>query len=218
MIEAGYASRFVMNAGHLALIYVMMPLTLLPQVVGLMLVGMALYKSRFLLGELRTRVYCITLAAAGATGVALTLVALLVRHADGFSMGAYFMASPLTIFGALGMALAYAAAVVLIIRADLARRLRVALAAVGRTAFSNYILQTVLACLIFYRPGLGFFMDFTRAELWLVVAIVWTANLAFSIAWLRAFRMGPLEWLWRFGTYLRRPPLHRTPPATSPSN
>jgi uncharacterized membrane protein YeiB len=49
-----------------------------------------------------------------------------------------------------------------------------ALAAVGRTAFSNYILQTVLATSIFYGHGLGLFGQVSRIEaLGVVVSSEW---------------------------------------------
>jgi uncharacterized protein len=35
-------------------------------------------------------------------------------------------------------------------------------------------------------------------------------QLAWSPLWLRHFRFGPVEWLWRYLTYLKRPPLRHT--------
>ncbi|MDU4095527.1 MAG: DUF418 domain-containing protein, partial [Pantoea sp.] len=41
------------------------------------------------------------------------------------------------------------------------------------------------------------FLHFDRLQLLLLVPPVWLANLLFSMLWLRHFRQGPLEWLWR---------------------
>lgn len=66
---------------------------------------------------------------------------------------------------------------------------------VGRMALSNYLLQTLLCTLVFNQFGL--FMSLGRAELLLLVPPVWLANILFSTLWLRFFRQGPMEWLWR---------------------
>ncbi len=84
-----------------------------------------------------------------------------------------------------------------------------AVAAVGRMAFSNYILQSVLASIIFYSWGFGLFGKLDRLEMLLAVAGIWTVNLVFSSHWLRAFQFGPLEWLWRSLTEGRRMPFRK---------
>lgn len=71
---------------------------------------------------------------------------------------------------------------------------------VGRMALSSYLLQTLLACGLFYWAGL--FMQFSRWQLLLWVIPVWGINLLFAAAWLRYFRQGPVEWGWRRLTML----------------
>lgn len=107
------------------------------------------------------------------------------------------------------MALSHAAAVMLLVRSGwLAFPLRL-LTAVGRMALTNYLMQTVLCTTFFYGYGLGWFGYLSRSQLLLVVAGVWALELAWSAPWLRVFQFGPAEWLWRWLTYLRRPPLLR---------
>lgn len=79
-----------------------------------------------------------------------------------------------------------------------------AVAKVGRTAFSNYILQSLLCTFIFYSWGLGWFGELDRLEMLAVVPIVWTINLLFAHFWLKKYTMGPLEWLWRSWTEGKR--------------
>lgn len=67
--------------------------------------------------------------------------------------------------------------------------------AVGRMALSNYLLQTLICTTLFNHFAL--FNHFDRLQLLLIVPLVWGVNLLFSHFWLRIFRQGPVEWLWR---------------------
>lgn len=62
-------------------------------------------------------------------------------------------------------------------------------------ALSNYLLQTLICTTLFYR--LGLFMKFDRFQLMAFVIPVWMVNMLFSVIWLRYFRQGPVEWVWR---------------------
>ena len=87
--------------------------------------------------------------------------------------------------------------------------LRRRLEAVGRLAFTNYLLQTILCTTIFYGHGLGLFGRVPRAGQVAVVIGVWLLQLFVSPIWLRYFEMGPLEWIWRALTYGTAPPFRR---------
>ena len=71
------------------------------------------------------------------------------------------------------------------------------LAAVGRTALSNYLLTSILCTLFFNGYGLGNFGKLARHELYYVVLGMWAINLTISPIWLRYFRFGPAEWAWQ---------------------
>jgi len=75
----------------------------------------------------------------------------------------------------------------------------------GRMAFSNYILMTLLATFIFYGHGLALFGQVERSSQILIIPGIWMTVIIFSSLWLKHFRFGPLEWLWRTLTYWRRP-------------
>ncbi|MFO0809536.1 MAG: DUF418 domain-containing protein [Gemmataceae bacterium] len=79
------------------------------------------------------------------------------------------------------------------------------LAAVGRMAFTNYLVQSLIMLLFF--DGLGMFGRLDRVWLSLFVVAVWALQLAYSPVWLRYFRFGPAEWLWRTMTYQRWQPM-----------
>ncbi|MBX3356257.1 MAG: DUF418 domain-containing protein [Phycisphaeraceae bacterium] len=112
------------------------------------------------------------------------------------------------IFGPV-MSLGYLGAVILLVDRRLVPRALGVVAAAGRMAFTNYLMQTVLATAIFYHWGLGYFDSMNRLERAGVVLGIYAFQLAFSVAWLRFFAMGPLEWLWRAATYMRFTPLRR---------
>ena len=102
------------------------------------------------------------------------------------------------------MASGYIAVVVLALRRPGGRRGLGWLAPAGRMALTNYIGQSVLGTLFFYGYGLGYW-GMPRAQQVLYVLAVFALQVALSRWWLARFRFGPLEWLWRWATYGRRP-------------
>ena len=108
------------------------------------------------------------------------------------------------------VALAWVGAVMLACKSEAIRPLTRPFAAVGQMALTNYLMQTVLCTFIFYGHGLGRFGMFERWQQLLVVVAVWTLQLVVSPIWLRRFRFGPAEWLWRSLSYMRLQPMRRT--------
>jgi uncharacterized protein len=81
-------------------------------------------------------------------------------------------------------------------------------------ALTNYLTQSLFALLIFTGAGLAWYGQLARHELYYVVAAIWLVQLIWSPLWLRHFRHGPAEWLWRSLTYWRLQPMRRVPAAT----
>lgn len=91
-------------------------------------------------------------------------------------------------------------------------RWTLALATAGRMPLTNYLLQTAMGLALFYGWGGGLWGRLGAAqEMALAVALFVIVQLPLSSAWLRRFRYGPLEYLWRAATYGRWPPLRREP-------
>lgn len=80
---------------------------------------------------------------------------------------------------------------------------------VGQMAFTNYLMQSFLCGLFFYGIGFGYFGKLQIYQLYYVVAVVWILEIAWSHLWLRYYRFGPLEWLWRSLTYWKKQPLRK---------
>lgn len=95
------------------------------------------------------------------------------------------------------MAVCYAAIIVRWALVGRAHWLKARIEAAGKTAFTNYIGTSILMTTIFYGYGLGLFGDYGRAALLGFVLLGWAVMLAWSKPWLKRYRHGPLEWLWR---------------------
>jgi uncharacterized protein len=75
------------------------------------------------------------------------------------------------------------------------------LAYVGRTALSNYLLQSVICTFLFYGYGLGLYRKLGPAITVVVTLLLFRAQVSLSTWWLERHRFGPVEWLWRSLTY-----------------
>jgi uncharacterized protein len=83
------------------------------------------------------------------------------------------------------------------------------LAPVGRMALTHYLGQSLLCTWLFYHYGLGAFEMMPRSLQLLFALLLFAVQVALSHAWLRHFRFGPMEWLWRAMTYRQWPPMRR---------
>ena len=173
---------------------------------GTMLLGMALYKWGVLTDERSNRLYGL-LAAGGLAGVGVVLAGVLFIEVNDWSAGVALFWQQFNYWGSFLVAGGYIGLVTLYVRWRPRGPVTRAFAAVGRTAFTNYLLQTLVATTLFYGHGLGLFGSVSRAEALVFVAAVWVAQVALSVLWLRVFRYGPVEWLWRTLTYQERQPL-----------
>ena len=164
--------------------------------VGLMLLGMAGFKSGFLTGQWadsRYRKVILPAIACGALAGAATVA---------YDIGSnFYIVGMLTAFIIAEtpfitvMALGYAALIILLSRS--AGPLTQRIAAAGRCAFTNYLGTSLLATLVFYGWGLGYYGSLSRWQAWLLAPIVWSVMLLWSKPWLDRFNYGPFEWAWR---------------------
>ena len=177
---------------------------------GTMLLGMALYRWGVLSDERSNRLYAL-LAAGGMAGVGVVLAGVWYIEASNWSAGAALFWRQFNYWGSFLVAGGYIGVITLYARWRPRGPLTRALAAVGRTAFTNYLLQTIVATTLFYGHGFGLFGSVSRAEALGFVAVFWVVQILLSVLWLRLFRFGPVEWLWRTLTYEERQPLRRDP-------
>jgi uncharacterized protein len=107
------------------------------------------------------------------------------------------------------LSLGYLSAITLLVENGRLPILMRGLTSAGRMALTNYLMQSVIATTIFYYYGLGLFGQTTEVQRIGIVFAVYLLQLLLSVLWLRVFRFGPMEWLWRSLTYLRPQPLLR---------
>jgi uncharacterized protein len=101
----------------------------------------------------------------------------------------------------------YAAIVVLLAQHTGWRKFLAPLAAPGRMALTNYLLQSVAFAILCPRYALGLFEQVRPAQAWGVAVVIFGLQLLISWWWLRRFRFGPAEWLWRALTYGKLQPM-----------
>ncbi|HEV8590527.1 MAG TPA: DUF418 domain-containing protein [Pyrinomonadaceae bacterium] len=107
-------------------------------------------------------------------------------------------------FGVPALALAIVALVATLWQKPVWSKLLSVLAPVGRMALTNYLMQTVICVIIFYGYGFGLFGRFGAFYSTLIALAIFVFQIALSSLWLKYFRYGPMEWIWRQLTYRKR--------------
>lgn len=181
--------------------------------IGMMLLGMALFKWRVLSAARSAGFYAGKTVVGFAVGLPIIWLGLQRNvHAEFDFIAAQFVNSHFNYFGSVFVALGWIGAIMLLCRAGAIAWLTTSLAAVGRMAFTNYLMHTIICTTIFNgRSGLGLakFGELDRAQLLAIVAGIFVVQMIVSPLWLSAFRFGPFEWLWRSLTYWRLQPMRR---------
>ena len=106
--------------------------------------------------------------------------------------------------GTIVLALGYGAGILGIASLKRGKQLLGWAAPLGRMAFTNYVAQSVIFGWIFYGYGLGLFGRLGITAALAIGIAVYIAQVLFSAWWLRRYRYGPLEWLWRSLMYGER--------------
>ena len=172
---------------------------------GMMLIGMGLYRMGFLTGALSYRVYAWTIAVGFLLSLPINGFEAWGMIRDNFQPeSAWWIPYQL---GRVTGAIANVALVVVICKAALVPAITCRIAAVGQTALSNYLF-TSISCTAFFC-GFKLYGKLEYYQIYAVVAVVWLLNLTLSPIWLRYFQFGPMEWVWRSLTYWKRQPMRR---------
>jgi len=174
-------------------------------VLAMMLVGMALLKLGVLTGSYSTKFYVWMALLSFAIGLPIDTWSVWSAVKGHFSMDSWVPNITTYEIGRF-TALGYIAVILLVIKSGQLQAVTRTLASVGRTAFSNYILTSLICVTIFNGSGFGLFNKLQRYQLYAIVLGVWLVILIVSPIWLRYFRFGPLEWMWRSLTYWKKQP------------
>jgi uncharacterized protein len=181
-----------------------------------MLLGLAFFKMGILQGEAKTKVYA-WMAVIG-LGVGLPLSYLFVTYDVNHNFNWYeiIKTKPFDFYqlqrlihsiGIFGL-------IMLLYKSGLFKWLFALMRPVGQMAFTNYLMQSVMCGIFFYGIGFGYFGKLEYHQLFYVVGSVWIIEIIWSHIWLRYFRFGPLEWLWRSLTYWKKQPFRKNNSST----
>ncbi|RAV98729.1 DUF418 domain-containing protein [Pseudochryseolinea flava] len=176
-----------------------------------MLLGMAFFKMGILTGEASLRTYIILCVVGLSIGITLSYWRLhpMIQHSfnyfdmvkEGYPLF-YQLSRVVRALGILGL-------IMVLYKTSVCAWFFKLFQPVGRMAFTNYLLQSLICGFIFYGVGLGYFGKLQRYEIFYVVLGVWIFELILSHAWLRVFQYGPMEWVWRCLTYWRFHPFRK---------
>ncbi|HEY3947406.1 DUF418 domain-containing protein [Phenylobacterium sp.] len=195
----------------------LMPTSEIPEAIGQMFVGMALFRSGFFTLKWSSRGYAAMIAVGYLLAVPVTAWVAWMIWRSGFE--------PLTINKLEDwqqvtrplIGLAHAGVVLLIVRSGAAQAVVNRLAAAGRMAFSNYLGTSIITTLVFDGFGLGLYGRLSRFQELAVVLGVWVFILAWSKPWLARFHYGPFEWVWRSLVRWKPQPFVRRRAGTAPA-
>ncbi|MGI5268105.1 DUF418 domain-containing protein [Nonomuraea sp. CA-218870] len=168
--------------------------------------GPLLIAGLFLVGSALVR-YGVVERIEGSTWVPLGLGLVFAAGAAGAAaaLGARAGAGPSFASGLADLLIAGAVvcALLVLLRTPLRPVLRVVFAPLGRMALTNYLTATLVVLAAAHLLGLPIVGSPRTA--FLTAGAILAAQWLFSALWLRRFRQGPLEWLWRWATWARRP-------------
>jgi uncharacterized protein len=171
--------------------------------------GMALFKSGYLLGKKRSGVYALVAVAGIGGGIALNYYYLQLHYRLGFDaiqfnqqlkVSYYEIRRVLQTMGNLSLA-------ILLYKITPFRKILNVFAPVGQMAFTNYLSQSIITSIVFL--GLGLYGRLQRYEVYYIVGGIWLFQVIFSNIWMHYFRFGPFEWLWRSLTYWHKQPMKK---------
>ncbi len=178
----------------------------IPKVLGIFLIGYALGRSGFYsrINEHKKTLYTIIL-----TGLVISLPAnyMLARYmsnnaADYWQLNTTGLYQ--TIAYALGvapLALTYVAILMLCFQTKAVAKALSIFAPVGKMAFSNYLLQSIIGSIVFLGAGFGYMGKVGPVYYTIFGLLVFIVQIVLSHSWLRYFNYGPVEYLWRSATY-----------------
>lgn len=207
---SGYATVFLHHMPHITEMHGnYMYRFIFLDVISMMLIGMALLKLGVLTLQRSTRFYWFLMLGGYAVGIPVSLWETNHIVANGFDLMSSVDVMPTYDIGRLGNATGHLGLLLLFVKSGWFMWLQERLAAVGRMALTNYLMHSVIAVIIFLAPGFRLYGQFHRYELYYIVLAICVFQLLVSKPWLDRYRFGPMEWVWRSLTYLKKQPMRR---------
>jgi uncharacterized protein len=176
---------------------ILMPTGEIPEAIGQMFLGMALFRLGFFTLKWSSRAYGWMIAVGYLVAAPVTAWMTWKITQSGFDPLELNRLEAWQQVTRPPIALAHASVLLLVIRAGVANGIVNRLAAAGRMAFSNYLMTSIITTVVFCGFGFGLYGKLSRFGELAVVAGVWVFILVWSKPWLARFHYGPFEWAWR---------------------
>ncbi len=182
----------------------------IPNVLAMFLVGTAMARSnRFAHNDKNRRFYIRLLL--WSVPIAIIGNVMLVHFAAKSSMVQVNMDTLLYLigstFGGVSLAMVYLSSIYLLFHTRWMQQIGKWVAATGRMALTNYLMQSIICTTLFYSYGFGLYGSINTWQGILLTFAIFVIQLLWSRYWLNRYRYGPLEWLWRSLTYGKRQPM-----------
>ena len=178
---------------------------------GAMVIGVGLFRADILQGRRPAEFYRRLALIGFGIGLPLSILGVVIHATNDCSGNVALIGAVPNTLATIPMALGYVAVISLWNQRS-TTRMHERIRAVGRMALTNYLTQTILGLLVL--DGLFEFESLGRSQIFVFIVVVWVLQLAWSEPWLRYFRFGPFEWLWRVATYRKLQPIRRETDAT----
>jgi len=172
-------------------------------------IGMALFKNGFLTGSQSIKTYAATAILGTTIGLYLNYIDLSAQYKLQFDLVKFIEQSKFGLYEIrrVFQTIGYLSILILFYKLAVGKKLLGIFAPVGQMAFTNYLSQSIITSIFFY--GLHYYATLERYQLYYVVGSIWVFQIIFSTIWLRYFRLGPLEWIWRSLTYWKKQPIKK---------
>ncbi|WP_373894235.1 DUF418 domain-containing protein [Virgibacillus sp. CBA3643] len=210
--EAGSAIMSNGNLGEIlsyritneALPLLMQVLFIIPSILPLFLIGLYMGKKKMFQDVEKNRKKWKVLFLVGLiVGMPLTLLGVAIAY-NGLGLPAYLtqgLYQGINMVSGPFLMLFYVSAIVLLLQSGKIQQLLMPFASVGRMALTNYLLQSIIAVGLFYGYGAGLFGQVSSGVGFLLALVIYMLQVFMSHFYLKRFKQGPMEWLWRKWTY-----------------
>ena len=168
-----------------------------------MLIGIAIYRLKILSGKRSFRFYLLLAIIGYAIGFPIYYIAASNKLDSGFNAYLIALREPFSLqqIGRLGLTIGNIGFLIMLFKLPFTSWLTKLMSPVGRMAFTNYLMQSIIGGLLFSGFAFGLFNQLERYQLYYVAGSIWMFQIIFSHIWMRIFYTGPFEWLWRSATY-----------------
>lgn len=175
----------------------------------MMVIGIWMYRKGWLTGEAKTTTYVGMIIIGFGVGLGLRIYWFYQFWQQDWAMDYVMLnllaAQPTRLFIAVGVI----GAVQLFVRMSFGHLVKEGIAAVGRMALSNYMSHSIVFALVFYGFGLGLYNSLSGWQTFGLGLLIFAVQMIVSPLWLKYYRFGPVEWLWRSLTYGKRQPMRQ---------